>query len=70
MRNLPLKDLKEWYMEAVKGDLVLNHGLLPSEADRVIFEYGLQKSIDADPANQLHDDPHDVSRDMKQQGLY
>lgn len=69
MRKLSTDELKYWYFNAVKSDLVLNYYLLPEEADKVIEEYGLKELLDNYTDIQLHDDPRTVSEDIREQGL-
>lgn len=63
------RDLKAWYMAAVKGDLVLNYGLMPKEADNAIKAYNLKGLLDECTTMQLHDAPESVGESMKELGI-
>lgn len=69
MRGVTMTELKEWYYNAVKGDLVLNHGLLPYEAEQALDEYGLRYKLENYTEIQLHDDPTSVTFHMDKRGI-
>ena len=59
-----LKQMKEWYISAVKSVLILNFGLQDDEAMKYIEAYGLRERIDKDPEGQLSDNIEGVAEDI------
>lgn len=69
MKNFTLEQMKVWYLNAVKSVLILNNGLLPEDADKVIAAYGLAALLEQCPDAQMHDTPKDVVGEMNAMGL-
>ena len=69
MKDYSAEQWNEWYLNAVKSYLILYRGLLPSDADSVISEYGLEKLLEKCPEAQMHDIPKDVVAEMEDMGL-
>ena len=64
-----MHEMKEWYIAAVRGNLVLHYGLQEQEANKAIEAYRLKERLDKYPEVQLHYDIEDTTEEMKQRGL-
>ena len=63
-----LKDEKKWYIDAVRSDLILNHGLTSEAADAAMKRYMLKEKVEEFPDIQLHYSISSTTREMRETG--
>lgn len=59
-----LEEMKQWYIDAVKAQLILNFAMLEADADRAVISYGLRDKLEADPKGQLENSIEGVAEDI------
>lgn len=61
-----IRDLKEWYLSAVKSSLILDSGMMEDEAIDLIARFRLKEKIESFPELTDHDDPRTTAREMQE----
>ena len=65
MNATTMNERKNWYVEAVRGSLVINHGLSGEDAEQAILDCRLQERLDLYPS-QMHFDTDDIADEIFQ----
>ncbi|MBR1461738.1 hypothetical protein IJ596_08950 [bacterium] len=66
--QLTPEERKVWYIDAVRGSLVINHGVTGKTADVAIKKYQLQDRLNRFPEIQMHYDTDDVADEIVKLG--
>lgn len=66
--KLTSEERKIWYIDAVRGSLVINHGVTGKMADAAIEKYQLQDRLTRFPETQMHYDTDDVADEIVKLG--